>query len=274
MSAPGRSDHPNRLHEAWADHGGVTAVFSPKVQDYVRSRPDYPAAVFAHLGQWLAGQPFAPQDRVVADVGAGTGLFTADLLPLAGRVWAVEPNEAMRAAADARLGTHPAYRSTAGSAEASGLADASVHLITAAQTAHRWDRTRALAECRRVLAPGGCVVLVWNLRLASAPLHQALDQVFARFGGSRREAMQEDLIEDLAPAFFPGACSAHVWPHAHELDEAGLQALAFSRSFMPPRDSAEGRAAVQALSDLFVSASEAGRLTVRYTTHAWIGQLD
>lgn len=274
MSAAGRSDHPSRLHQAWADHGGVTAVFSPKVQDYGRSRPDYPPAVFAHLGQWLAGQPVAPEDRVLADVGAGTGLFTAGLLPLAGRVWAVEPNQAMRAAADAQLGSHPAYRSTPGSAEATGLADASVHLVTAAQTAHWWDRARARVECRRVLAPGGCVALMWNLRLASDPLHQALDQVFARFGGARREAMQEDRIEDLAPAFFPGPCSAHTWPLAHELDEAGLQALAFSRSFMPPRDTAEGRAAEQALSALFASAAESGRLSVRYTTHAWIGHLD
>lgn len=267
------NDQPHRLRDAWAGHGGVTTVFSPKVRDYVQSRPDYPAAVFAHLAQVLAEQPVAAQDRVVADVGAGTGLFTADLLPLAGRVWAVEPNAPMRAAGDAHCGAHPAYRSLAGSAEATGLADASVHLVTAAQTAHWWDLARARAECQRVLVPGGSVALVWNLRLASDPLHQALDAVFARFGGPRREAMQEDLIEDLAPAFFPGPCSAPEWPHAHVLDEAGLLALAFSRSYMPVRDSVEGQAAAQALRAVFASLSQAGGVSVRYTTRAWIGRV-
>jgi SAM-dependent methyltransferase len=264
------------LLKAWAPDGGVTGVFSNKVADYAASRPDYPAALFTLLGRQLTERGIPPDAAVVADIGAGTGLFTAGLLALAAQVIAVEPNAPMRAAADTLLGAAPNYRSVAGSAEASGLAPASVHLITAAQCAHWWDMPRARVECQRVLVPGGQVALVWNDRLDGDVLQQDLNAVFARFGGAHRAAMVADEAsrDATAAGLFAGAHQVHEMAHAHALDLPGLQALAFSRSYMPARGSAEAAVAQQAVADLFSAHAQQGRVLMRYTTRAWIGALD
>jgi SAM-dependent methyltransferase len=101
------------LSAAYAPSGGVTGVFSAKVDDYVRARPTYPAALFDAL-QAVAG---LDAQSCVADIGAGTGLFTRGLIERGWQVTAVEPNAQMRAAADALLRTSPRYRSVDGCAE-------------------------------------------------------------------------------------------------------------------------------------------------------------
>jgi len=261
------------LQRLYAPRGGVAAVFSAKVTDYVASRPDYPPALFHHLRELLISLTTPGQPRVIADLGAGTGLFTAGLLGLADEVIAVEPNTPMRAAADAWLGGQPGYRSLAGSAEATGLPSASVHLVTAAQCAHWWDLARAREECRRILAPGGRVALVWNDRLATDPLQQDLNGLFADHGGERRKALLADEMQRDPPAFFSGRCEQISHAHVHGLDAQGLSALVFSRSYMPVRDSDAGRAVQQDLDALFQRHAQAGRVAVRYTTLAWIGAL-
>ena len=64
-----------QLRALYQPEGGVGAIFSPKVADYVASRPDYPAALFDALREACSLHPGA----VVADIGAGTGLLTQGL---------------------------------------------------------------------------------------------------------------------------------------------------------------------------------------------------
>ena len=51
-----------------------------------------------------------------------------------------------------------------GTAERMALRDGSAHAITVAQAFHWFDADRALAEFHRVLAPGGRLGLIWNVR--------------------------------------------------------------------------------------------------------------
>src|SRR5260370_3627962 len=101
--------------------------FSDRVDDYVRYRPDYPRP-FLELLQRECG---LGRGRVVADVGSGTGMLTRLLVESGAQVIGVEPNAAMRAAAERALGGEPRFRSVDGSAEATELPDGSVDLITA-----------------------------------------------------------------------------------------------------------------------------------------------
>ena len=269
-----------KLRSLYESDGGVRAVFSSKVADYIASRPDYPAALLETLKTRCAMAAGA----LVADVGAGTGLLTRDLLSQGWRVVAVEPNAAMRAAADAALGGIHGYRSVEGCAEAMPLADASVDLVTAAQAFHWFEIDAARSECLRVLKPQGQVALIWNDRVPDDPVHLALDDVFAEFGGEKRAALvahegrRSALLahEDRAqvPAFFgAGVTQEFEWPHEHRLDEAGLTSLVFSRSYIPQRgtQAAGGvEARVRGIFQRFASA--AGAVTVRYSTVAIIGR--
>ncbi|MEA5451854.1 class I SAM-dependent methyltransferase [Leptolyngbya sp. CCNP1308] len=128
--------------------------FSDRAQDYARYRPGYPegaiAAILADLGD--------PQLLVVADIGAGTGISSRLLGDLGPRVIAVEPNAAMREAAE----PHPQVVFHPGTGEQTRLADACIHIVTCCQSFHWFNAPLALAEFDRILLPGGRLALLWH----------------------------------------------------------------------------------------------------------------
>jgi len=94
-----------------------THRFSSRVSDYVRARPRYPREVLAWLQETIG---FTPAWRV-ADIGSGTGIFSQLLLENGNPVQAVEPNDAMRAEAEASLASFRNFASVRGTAEATTL---------------------------------------------------------------------------------------------------------------------------------------------------------
>jgi ubiquinone/menaquinone biosynthesis C-methylase UbiE len=139
-------------------HGDFTGLAT----DYAKFRPGYaPQVATAILGS-LDKQP-ARIDA--ADVGAGTGIWTR-MLAARGlhSVTAVEPNDDMRnQGIETSRGTSVVWRK--GSAEQTGLADASVDLLTMASSFHWADFDRACVEFHRALRPDGIFVALWNPRL-------------------------------------------------------------------------------------------------------------
>src|SRR5882672_1693005 len=91
--------------------------FSNRVRDYVAGRPGYPDAAIV----WLAETFGLETDAAIADVGAGPGVSAELFLRHGFTVTAVEPNDAMRDAAIARLGRDARFLAVAGSAEATTL---------------------------------------------------------------------------------------------------------------------------------------------------------
>lgn len=264
------TDDPGaRLRAQYAQDGGSQAVFSTKVAAYVASRPDYPPGLFDALRTLGA----LDADTVVADIGAGTGLLTRSLLDHAAQVIAVEPSDAMRAACDSALGSRAGYRSVQGKAEHTTLADASIDLVTAAQAFHWFDVDAAREEILRVLRPSGRVALIWNDRVRTDPLHVAMDEVFAAYGGARRGAMLAHEDRSDVPRFFAGADVRGIdLPHEHRLDREGLRALAFSRSYMPPPETDAGVQAMRDIDAIFARFESGGELRVRYRTVAFVGR--
>lgn len=258
-----------RLRSLYDDAGGVAAIFSAKVADYVAARPDYPRRLFDTLATDCGIGP----GSTVADVAAGTGLLTRGLLELGCKVIAIEPNEPMRQAADHFLAANARYRSIAGSAERLPLPDDSIDLVSVAHAFHWFEVEATRAEFLRVLRPGGQVALIWNDRNADDPLHRALDRILDAYGGEKRAALAAHEARGDLDGFFGRAVPAmHSWLHEHRLDVAGLESLVFSRSYMPARESDEGRRAIRELAELHARRAIDGRLVVRYTTVAWIGR--
>jgi 16S rRNA A1518/A1519 N6-dimethyltransferase RsmA/KsgA/DIM1 with predicted DNA glycosylase/AP lyase activity len=68
-----------------------TKRFSDRVDNYVKYRPTYPPEVL----DYLKTECNLTSKSVIADVGAGTGIFTKLLLDKGYEVFAVEPNEQM-----------------------------------------------------------------------------------------------------------------------------------------------------------------------------------
>lgn len=146
-----------------ASHQDQARSFGAVADTYDRVRPGYPAEVV----RWALG---TTPCRVL-DLGAGTGTLTRTLLAEGHEVLAVEPDPLMRARLAA---TAPAATVMDGTAEALPLPDASVDAVTVAQAWHWMDADAASAELARTVRPGGCAVLLWNLRDLTDPLSQAI----------------------------------------------------------------------------------------------------
>ena len=136
--------------------------FTGLAKDYSQHRPGYsPSVLNALLG--LLDKPVAEID--FTDVGAGTGIWTRMVQAEGVRsVTAVEPNDDMRknGTADSQR-TH--IRWLAGSAEATGLADASADWLSMASSFHWANFDVATKEFHRVLRSGGRFTALWNPRL-------------------------------------------------------------------------------------------------------------
>lgn len=132
------------------------ADFTQQADAYAASRPGYPREIVDRLVQHTG----AKAGDAVADIGAGTGIFTRLLWERGFRVTAVEPNAAMRDKADAM----PGVTWVDGTFESSGLPSESQRWVTAAQSFHWADPTRALSELHRILAPGGHFTAIYNNR--------------------------------------------------------------------------------------------------------------
>ncbi|MFA6107936.1 MAG: class I SAM-dependent methyltransferase [Candidatus Latescibacterota bacterium] len=256
------------LRKAYGGTGGACGVFSPKVADYLASRPGYPPGLFEELCRRCPPSASA----LVLDIGAGTGLLTEGLLRCGYPVLAVEPNAEMRTAADRHLGQVAGYRSVAGRAEALPVADGSATLVAAAQAGHWFEPDGARREFHRVLRPGGQIALIWNDRVEEDPLHQALDEIFAAFGGERRAALVDHEEHREVSRYFSGREPEPLtWPSAHRLDRDGLLSLVHSRSYIPARDSDQAPELARRVGRVFERLAEGGSVLVRYCTVAYIG---
>ena len=118
---------------------------------------------------------------VVAELGAGTGIFTRQLVDLGRAVIAVEPVISMRTLMAESV---PEAEVRIGSAEAIPMDDGTANTIVASQSFHWFDYRPALDEIHRVLRPGGHLVTVWNVRDESVPWVAALTELVDRFAGN------------------------------------------------------------------------------------------
>ena len=122
--------------------------FDAAAQAYARGRPDYGPAVAGAIASELR----LTAGGKVLDLAAGTGRLTRGLIEIGLDVVAIEPLPALREILAQSVGE---ARVADGVAEAIPLADGSVAAVTVAEAFHWFDLPPALAEIRRVLAPGG-----------------------------------------------------------------------------------------------------------------------
>ena len=242
--------------------------FDGKAADYAAGRPAYAEELFDLL---FARYGFAA-GGAVADIGAGTGIFTEALLRRGCTVFAVEPNAEMRKTAEERLSAYGGFISVAGDAARTGLASGSVGAVTAAQAFHWFDADAFAAECRRILRPGGRVVLAYN-RDDDSPLRRALDAAAVHFcpafrGRSGGMTEQDGRIA----AFFGEKPDIVRFANGREEDEQTFVRRALSSSYVPSGEGKERYA--DAVRDVFACFAAAGKVFVPRTTWAYIGEMD
>jgi SAM-dependent methyltransferase len=244
--------------------------FSDRVDDYVRFRPGYPRS----LVELLTTTRGLGLEHVVADVGSGTGILTRLLLDSGASVMGVEPNAAMRTAAESAFAGNDRFKSVDGSAEATTLAACSVDLITAAQAFHWFDPTPTRVEFARILRPRGFVALIWNQRRDS-DLNRRYEEMLERCAAEYAHVRERDrAAEPRIRAFFaPASPEVARFHHEQRLDEAGLRGRLMSSSYAPPAGHPFHEPMMRRLSEIFAAHAREGHVTFAYETVVWYGPL-
>lgn len=244
--------------------------FSNRVDNYVKYRPDYPREVVRLLRENCR----LTRESVVADIGCGTGISCRMFLENGNRVFGVEPNAAMRSAAERQLGEFPWFISVDGTAENTTLATASVDFAVAAQAFHWFDVETSVAEFRRILKPGGYIVLIWNeRRLDATPFLIEYEQFLLKYGRDYA-AVRHDRIDEatLAPAL-GGRMRTATFEYIQEFDLDGLTGRMLSSSYMPAETDPVFPAMADELRALFANHAENGRIKVFYDTNVFYAQV-
>ncbi|MDR0769599.1 MAG: class I SAM-dependent methyltransferase [Burkholderiales bacterium] len=248
-----------------------TQRFTDRVADYIRYRPGYPAELIPFLHETCA----IPAQAEVADIGAGTGISSKLLLDAGHPVLAVEPNDAMRQAADQWLSAYPGYSSIAASAEQTTLPDASVDLVVAAQAFHWFDRDLARREFSRILRPGGLAALFWNSRLLDGSVFLRGYEMLLQTYGLDYNAIAESYRDDADMRRWFGSGLRHIghFHHAQKLDFDGLRGRLLSSSYAPKAEHPNHAPALQALKSLFDATARQGVVDFEYDTRIYVGTL-
>jgi SAM-dependent methyltransferase len=245
-----------------------TERFSSRAADYARSRPSYPKETIEILKQECGLTP----KSIVADVASGTGLFTRLLLENGNRVYGVEPNDAMRKAGEDYLAAYPHFTSVTGTAEATTRPDAGVDLVTAAQAAHWFDRERAIEEFRRILKPGGYLVLLWNdRRIDAAPFDREYEAMLEQYGTDYAEVKRRD---NASAEFFGSIpCQLRTLTNFQEFDYQGLEGRLLSSSYVPQAGHPAHAPMLKELRRIFERYQREGLVRMEYRTKLYFGQL-
>jgi len=206
------------------DHN-PTGRFSNRADDYAKYRPTYPSEAIDALLHGLG----APAALFAVDVGAGTGIASRLLAARGVRVLAVEPNRAMREAAEA----DPRVTFVEGTAESFPIADGSADLVLAAQAFHWFRAEPSVREMGRALRAGGRLALMWNRRSTADALTAGYRDALLVVGANPTlEAMDSD-VEAVERSGLFGPTRVERFLHAHRLDREALIGRALSASYVP-----------------------------------------
>ncbi|RII14250.1 Ubiquinone biosynthesis O-methyltransferase [Streptomyces sp. YIM 130001] len=184
----------------------VRPDFGLTADDYARHRAGFPPELVTRLAERGAGV----DGRDVVDLGTGTGTLARLFARAGGRVTGVDPaapllREAERL--DREAGVNVTHR--VATAEETGLPDGEFDVVSAGQCWHWFDPGRATAEVRRLLRPGGRVVIAhfdWlplpgNVVAATEELITEYNPDWAYGGGT---GLYPRWLTDLAVAGFSG----------------------------------------------------------------------
>ncbi|HEY6338188.1 MAG TPA: class I SAM-dependent methyltransferase [Candidatus Sulfotelmatobacter sp.] len=248
----------------------ATRRFSGRVENYVRYRPGYPPEVLHALKKECG----LTASQVIADVASGTGIWTRMLLGNGNRVIGVEPNTEMREAGERQLAEFTKFTSAAGTAEATTLADHSVDMVTAAQAAHWFDRTRAQREFERILKSGGWLVLLWNERLTdSTPFLRDYEQLLLTFGTDYQDVRHERTTDAVNEFFDPLPFQERTFPMRQEFDYAGLEGRLLSSSYVPGPENPKHAPMRRGLRRVYDAHAANDRVICEYKTRLYFGHL-
>lgn len=241
--------------------------FNSKADNYAKYRPSYPEKLIDFLYEQTGA-------GIVADIGAGTGIFTKCLQVKPWKITAVEPNHDMLQKLRGTVGDDVEILEK--SAENTGIAENSVDLVTVAQAFHWFDEANFKSECKRILKTGGKLAIIWNSAVGSAAVEaqkRICKEMCPGFRnghvGQRSSAEGDRFLRD---EYF-SACDYAEFSHYMSFTLEEYLGNALSRSYALKENDAGYVKFISALTENFDKYSKNGTLAIKYTASCYLGTI-
>ncbi len=239
--------------------------FTGKADFYDKYRPSYPDSLI----DWLYEKTNAD---TVADIGAGTGKFTACLLKKPWKITAVEPNPDM----SEKLGRLKGITVINASAENTSIEQGSIALVTAAQAFHWFDEELFKKECKRILKPGGKLAVIYNERnYTGCEISKLRDEICQKYCGAfhsghvgKRSSEEGDRF--LKNEYF-SETELFTAENNIEMDESAFIGDTLSRSYAISEADAGYSDFLRELKSAFEKFGQNGKVTIKYSANCYLG---
>lgn len=248
-----------------------TKKFSGLAANYTVGRPAYATKFIdsMYLQYGLSKQ------STIADIGAGTGKLSRQLLERGSTVYCIEPNDDMRNTAIKELGMYNGFHAVNGTAADTKIDDNSVDFITTAQAFHWFEPLSFKKESRRILREKGLVFLIWNMRDLSGDVNRESFDLFSKYcpnfkgfcGGTQQD---DERIKE----FFDNQYDYIEFDNPVIYDKNKFISRSLSGSYTLKKGDAAYDDFIEALSKLFKQYAKNDTLTIAYKTVAYIGKMN
>ena len=243
--------------------------FSNRVENYIKYRPHYPKEIITFLNEECGFD----KTKIVADIGSGPGISCENFIENGNTVYAVEPNDDMRKAAEEIFKDSENFISINGTAEATTLDSNFADLIIAGQAFHWFDKEKCRIEFKRILKNDGYALLMWNDKISSNDFMKDYYELIKKFGKDYDKINHTNVDDEVIGKFFsPLEFKKKSIRHTHPLDYAGLEGRLLSSSYIPLEgDSFE--IMTKELKEMFAKYSVNGKLEMEYQTNLYYGKM-
>lgn len=206
-------------------------LFTHRAHYYHSSRPHYPRTLLNHLVDHTG---FTAKD-ILADVGAGTGILSELFLTHGNRVYALDPNREMLAAAHTHLHAYSNFSPIAGAAEALPFPNNHLDAITIGQAFHWFDRPAAKTQFFRVLVPGGLIAIAQNIRDPALPVFLEFQAIASKYSinPEKPSHVKMDKQAETAAFFSPSQLHYQTFPNPLSVNFERLSGGLLSTSDAP-----------------------------------------
>jgi ubiquinone/menaquinone biosynthesis C-methylase UbiE len=207
-----------------------TKRFSDRVTDYIKFRPAYPVEMISVLENEIG----LNQEKVIADIGSGTGTSSTPFLKNGNFVFGVEPNKEMREAQEHILKDFATFKSVKGTSEQTTLQDKSIDIVFSGQAFHWFDKNDSKIEFSRILKDNGNIVLAWNSRSTKSDFQNEYEQILYNNIKDYKYVNHRNIEDqDIANFFSPKMMKIVILDNKQEFDMDGLKGRLRSSSYCP-----------------------------------------
>lgn len=240
---------------------------------YEKYRPSYPEEYIKDV----ITKCQLNSESLVADIGAGTGILTRQLLHNHLKVVGVEPNSDMRKILK-KLEVNENFRAIYGTAEHTNLENNSIDLIVVAQAFHWFDKEKFKKECKRILKPDGSVWILWNQLDETKEIVKEQKKIDDKYTNRFEEVkgiLSATKKEDKIQGFFKdNIYETRVVDNPLENDKERFIGANLSKSYSLKKEDANYDKYIEAFGKIFDKYSESGKVMILNKTYGYLGKIE